>query len=215
MQLELTLFYMFSAFALFSALMVINAANPVNSVLFLILVFCNASALLILLNAEFLALIFLIVYVGAIAVLFLFVVMMLNIQIVELKQHFIKYLPIGAIVGFIFLLEIYLILNYDLTTISNFNGSDSLMNAFNNQLTQLHYTNWVNVNAEITNIEIIGHIMYTHYFYLFLLCGMILLVSMIAAIILTVYRNRFVHKQREYEQMSRNSREAIYFVRQQ
>ena len=108
------LFYFFCFFVLFSAFMVIRAKNPVYSVLFLILVFCNSAGLLLLLNLDFFALIFLIVYVGAIAVLFLFVVMMLNIKLTEVHESIFHYLPIGGFVGFIFFLEFYFLFNQEI-----------------------------------------------------------------------------------------------------
>ena len=111
---ETFLFYFFCFFVLFSAFMVIRAKNPVYSVLFLILVFCNSAGLLLLLNLDFFALIFLIVYVGAIAVLFLFVVMMLNIKLTEVHESIFHYLPIGGFVGFIFFLEFYFLFNQEI-----------------------------------------------------------------------------------------------------
>ena len=111
---ETFLFYLFCFFVLFSAFMVIRAKNPVYSVLFLILVFCNSAGLLLLLNLDFFALIFLIVYVGAIAVLFLFVVMMLNIKLTEVHESIFHYLPIGGFVGFIFFLEFYFLFNQEI-----------------------------------------------------------------------------------------------------
>ena len=111
---ETFLFYFFCFFVLFSAFMVIRAKNPLYSVLFLILVFCNSAGLLLLLNLDFFALIFLIVYVGAIAVLFLFVVMMLNIKLTEVHESIFHYLPIGGFVGFIFFLEFYFLFNQEI-----------------------------------------------------------------------------------------------------
>lgn len=111
---ETFLFYFFCFFVLFSAFMVIRAKNPVYSVLFLILVFCNSAGLILLLNLDFFALIFLIVYVGAIAVLFLFVVMMLNIKLTEVHESIFHYLPIGGFVGFIFFLEFYFLFNQEI-----------------------------------------------------------------------------------------------------
>jgi len=111
------LFYLFSSIAIISGVMVIRAKNPVHSVLFLILVFCNAAGLLILLDLDFFAMIFLVVYVGAIAVLFLFVVMMLNIKMAEINENILRYLPIGGLIGLIFLFEIFLIINNDLLPI--------------------------------------------------------------------------------------------------
>lgn len=111
---ELSLFYMFSLFAILSGIMVIRAKNPVYSVLFLILVFCNAAGLLILLDLDFFAMVFLVVYVGAIAVLFLFVVMMLNIRLAEINENVLRYVPVGGFIGIIFLLEVFLIMDQDI-----------------------------------------------------------------------------------------------------
>ena len=106
MNIEILLFYIFSSIAIVSSLMLISARNPVHSVLFLVLVFCNAAGLLILLETEFLAMLFLVVYVGAIAVLFLFVVMMLNVRVTELNQSLLRYIPIGGLILIIFLMMI-------------------------------------------------------------------------------------------------------------
>ena len=113
MTSESFLFYIFSSIALISGGMVIRSKNPVHSVLFLILVFCNAAGLLILLNLDFFAMIFLVVYVGAIAVLFLFVVMMLNIKLTEINENILRYLPVGGLIGLIFLFEILLVIDND------------------------------------------------------------------------------------------------------
>jgi len=114
------LFYFFSSIALVSGLMVIRSKNPVHSVLFLILVFCNAAGLLLLLHLDFFAMIFLVVYVGAIAVLFLFVVMMLHIKLTEMNENILRYLPVGGIIGFIFLVEVLLIVENDLIPVLNY-----------------------------------------------------------------------------------------------
>jgi|TARA_B110000967_G_scaffold208398_1_gene260439 NADH:ubiquinone oxidoreductase subunit 6 (subunit J) len=111
------LFYVFACFALLSGVMVIRAKNPVYSVLFLILVFCNVSGLLLLLNLDFFAMVFLVVYVGAIAVLFLFVVMMLNVKLAEINDNILRYLPIGGVFGLLFLGEIILLLEQDLVPV--------------------------------------------------------------------------------------------------
>jgi len=115
MTIEAALFYLFSSIALISGVLVISSRNPIHSVLFLILVFCNATGLLLLLEVEFLAMLFLMVYVGAIAVLFLFVVMMLNIRLTELNESILRYLPVGGFIGLIFLFEIFLVVESDLT----------------------------------------------------------------------------------------------------
>ena len=111
------LFYMFASFALLAGIMVIRAKNPVYSVLFLILVFCNVSGLLLLINLDFFAMVFLVVYVGAIAVLFLFVVMMLNVKLSEINDNILRYLPVGGIFGLLFLGEIFLLLEQDLVPV--------------------------------------------------------------------------------------------------
>nr|YP_008802530.1 NADH dehydrogenase subunit 6 [Monomastix sp. OKE-1]AGZ90183.1 NADH dehydrogenase subunit 6 [Monomastix sp. OKE-1] len=119
------LFYLFSSIALISGVMVITAKNPVHSVLFLILVFCNAAGLLILLNLDFFAMIFLIVYVGAIAVLFLFVVMMLNIKLAEINESILRYLPVGGFIGLLFVFEILLVIDNDLIPVLVFPESSN------------------------------------------------------------------------------------------
>jgi NADH:ubiquinone oxidoreductase subunit 6 (subunit J) len=199
MNFELNLFYIFASLTIISAIMVIRVKNPVHSVLFLILVFCNAAGLLILLEVDFLAMIFLVVYVGAIAVLFLFVVMMLNIKINNIQGNFIKYLPIGGIIGIIFLLEIFLVLESDLIP---------LLQTSNN----LEHTDWYALLNNNTNIETFGQLLYTYYFYYFLIAGIILLVAMIGAIVLTLKTNNFVYRQQIYQQVSRNFNNAIFLV---
>lgn len=119
------LFYLFSSVALMSGVMVITAKNPVHSVLFLILVFCNAAGLLILLNLDFFAMIFLIVYVGAIAVLFLFVVMMLNIKLAEINESILRYLPVGGFIGLLFVFELLLVIDNDFIPVLVFPESQS------------------------------------------------------------------------------------------
>lgn len=126
MTADLTLFYIFSTLAILSAIMVIRAKNPVYSVLFLILVFCNAAGLLVLIDLDFFAMVFLVVYVGAIAVLFLFVVMMLNIKLAEINENILRYLPIGGLIGLIFLFEMILILENDLIPIVTFQNTSAL-----------------------------------------------------------------------------------------
>lgn len=198
MNIEILLFYFFSSIAILSAIMVIGARNPIHSVLFLILVFCNATGLLILLEAEFLAMIFLVVYVGAIAVLFLFVVMMLNIRLVEFNEHLLRYLPIGGLVGIVFLLELFLIIDSELTPVLNFNLTDSLQ-----------VVTWASQIDSLTNMETIGELIYTHYFYLFLVASLILLVAMIGAIVLTLNHRENVKRQEIFAQVARDFEEAI------
>jgi len=184
--------YIFNVYAILiilSSLMVIISINPIHSVLFLILVFFNASALLILLEVEFLAMIFLIIYVGAIAVLFLFVVMMLNIKIIISNVNILKYLPIGGVIAFIFLIEMILFLNYDFIVSDGAND--------------LSYIEWSRQLSHMTNLESIGKLMYTYYYDLFLISGFILLVAMNGAIVLTLHLNTEVKKQNIFNQVYR------------
>lgn len=183
---------------LISAILVIGAKNPVHSVLFLILVFCNAAGLLILLEVEFLAMIFLIVYVGAIAVLFLFVVMMLNIKLIELSENLLLYLPIGAILALLFLFEIFILIDTDLIPLFNLNFGDTL-----------NYIQWSSEITSMTNIAKLGMLIYTHYFLLFIIASFILFVAMIGAIMLTLYRHTNVKRQLIYKQLSRDFNKAI------
>ncbi len=162
-------FYLFSIVAVLSALMVVSAKNPVHSVLFLILSFVNASGLFVLLGAEFLAMILVVVYVGAVAVLFLFVVMMLDINFVKLREGFLQYLPFGALLGIVLIIEL---------------GILFLTNSFSeNALTQ--FINSPKID-DIENTKLIGKVLYTDYFYLFQISGLILLVAMVGSITLTL-----------------------------
>ena len=162
-------FYLFSSVAVLSALMVISAKNPVHSVLFLILSFVNASGLFVLLGAEFLAMILVVVYVGAVAVLFLFVVMMLDINFVKLREGFLQYLPFGALLGIVLVIELGILFLTDRSS-----------NIYNNQTPLQPIVN------EVENTKMIGQILYTEYFYLFQICGIILLFAMIGSITLTL-----------------------------
>ena len=162
-------FYIFSLVAVLSALMVISARNPVHSVLFLILSFVNASGLFVLLGAEFLAMILVVVYVGAVAVLFLFVVMMLDINFVKLREGFLQYLPFGALLGIVLIVEL---------------GILFLTKSFSeNSLSQFVQSPQIN---EVENTKLIGQVLYTDYFYLFQISGLILLVAMVGSITLTL-----------------------------
>jgi len=196
---ELFLFYFFTGLILISATMVISVKNPVHSVLFLILTFISAAGLLFLLEIEFISLIFIVVYVGAIAVLFLFVVMMLDIKITDLNRNFLKYFPIGSFLGFAFLIEILLMLTNTLELNSYYVTNNS-------------YTVWINSIDFITNIESLGQILYTYYFSYFLLAGIILLIAMIGAIVLTLTFNRKAKAQSIYKQTARDYFNAIFLI---
>ena len=171
-------FYLFSSIAVLSALMVISAKNPVHSVLFLILGFVNAAGLFVLLGAEFLAMILVVVYVGAVAVLFLFVVMMLDINFIKLREGFLQYLPFGALLGIVLIVELGI-----LFLTKNF----SRMNL-------LEYSQYPEITST-ENTKLSGSVLYTKYFFLFQLSGLILLVAMIGSITLTLRKRRKSKKQ--------------------
>ena len=185
-------FYLFSSVAVLSALMVISAKNPVHSVLFLILSFVNASGLFVLLGAEFLAMILVVVYVGAVAVLFLFVVMMLDINYIKLREGFLQYLPFGALLGIVLVIELGILFLTDIS--SNINSSKM-------PLEPRIY--------DIENTKMIGEILYTKYFYLFQICGIILLVAMIGSITLTLRDKGGVKRQNIDNQNSVDALNAI------
>jgi NADH-quinone oxidoreductase subunit J len=188
MILQAIAFYLFSAVLVASALMVVAARNPVHSVLFLILSFFNAAGLFILLGAEFLAFILVIVYVGAVAVLFLFVVMMLDIDFAELKRGALQYLPLGALVGIILAVELIMV------------GTVLWVAAPGAPHARASAT-----PAGLTNTQALGHILYTDYVYYFQISGLILLVAMIGAIVLTLRHRPDVRRQSISAQ---NAREA-------
>lgn len=188
-----TLFSIFASIAIVAAVMVIQSRNPVHSVLFLILVFLNIAALLIVLGLDFFAMVLLVVYVGAIAVLFLFVVMMLNIKLAEVNEQKLRYLPIGGLIGLLFLFEMFLIIDNDICFY------DLGVNFFE----------WSTFVNNSTNIEAVGLLMYTFFFHDFLLAGVILLVAMIGAIVLTMYRGANIKVQDIFEQNTRDFQKTI------
>jgi NADH-quinone oxidoreductase subunit J len=197
---ESILFYLFGALTLLSAVMVISSRNPVHSVLFLILSFVGSSGLLILLEAEFMAMIFIVVYVGAIAVLFLFVVMMLNIKISEVIDEIYQYLPVGGLIGIIFLLEVFIIVDNDFVPLLSDGNMPSA------------YVDWSGHIDNVTNLSSLGQVLYTHYALAFLMAGIILLVAMIGAIVLTMQIRTTVRRQHIFQQVSRDADNAIYLV---
>ncbi len=191
-------FYVFAAILLASAAMVVSARNPVHSVLFLILAFFNAAALFLIAGAEFLALILVIVYVGAVAVLFLFVVMMLDIDFAELRGGFQRYLPVGATIGAVLLIELLAVLL----------GWRALPSggAFR------HAPLGAAVPADVTNTMALGRLLYTKYIMLFQAAGLVLLVAMIGAIVLTVRERRTSRHQDIDVQTSRSVAETMAMV---
>jgi NADH-quinone oxidoreductase subunit J len=186
-------FYLFAAVCVGSGFMVIAARNPVHSVLFLILAFVNAAGLFVLMGAEFLAMILVVVYVGAVAVLFLFVVMMLDVDFAELRQGFLNYLPIGALVGIVFLVELLLV-------VAVWAIGTHVPGAITAPIPPV---------AQISNTEAIGLVLYTRYIYYFEAAGVVLLVAMIGAIVLTLHHKAGVKRQRAADQIGRTRAEAV------
>ena len=190
-------FYLFSIMAVIGALNVIFQRNPVHSVLWLIFTFFNAAGLFVLLGAEFVAMILVVVYVGAVAVLFLFVVMMLDINIVVLREGFLRYMPVGALIGIVLLVELALV----------FGGW-----AISPAADGLRATPIV---AGVTNTQALGAVLYTKYAYLFQVSGVILLVSMIGAIVLTHRRRAGPRRQSIENQVNRSAADTLEIVKVQ
>ncbi len=186
-------FYLFSFVAIASAFMVISCKNPVHSVLFLILTFVNAAGLFIMTGAEFLGLLLIVVYVGAVAVLFLFVVMMLDVDFAELREGYLQYMPVGAFVGLIVLIELLAVIGSWVTA----------PGATSSQVAPIPDV------ADARNIEALGNILYTDYIFFFQLSGMILLVAMVGAIVLTLRHKEGVRRQNIAEQVARDPDTAI------
>ncbi len=177
MILSALFFYLFAGACVASAVMVIVSRNPVHSVLYLILAFVNASGLFVLLGAEFLAMILVVVYVGAVAVLFLFVIMMLDVDFAALREGFIQYLPVGIVIGGIFLFEL-------LMTVGAWVINPTLTKSIT-----------APIPANVSNTEALGLVLYTKYIYYFQIAGMVLLVAMIGAIVLTLRHKVSVKRQ--------------------
>ncbi|MGL9617322.1 NADH-quinone oxidoreductase subunit J [Bradyrhizobium sp. U531] len=177
MILPALFFYLFAGVCVASAVMVIVSRNPVHSVLYLILAFVNASGLFVLMGAEFLGMMLIVVYVGAVAVLFLFVIMMLDVDFVELREGFIQYLPVGVVIGGIFLFELLLTVG---AWVINPTVSKNITAA---------------IPANVSNTEALGLVLYTKYVHYFQLSGMVLLVAMIGAIVLTLRHKASVKRQ--------------------
>ena len=188
-------FYLFATVLIASSVMVVSAKNPVHAVLFLILAFFNAAGLFVLLGAEFLAMILVVVYVGAVMVLFLFVVMMLDVNFAELRAGVLRYLPIGLIVGFILLFELVFVVGAWVTA------------------PQLASDAPTPPPSEVSNTEALGRLLYTDYVYLFQAAGLILLVAMIGAIVLTLHHRRDVKRQNVSDQVARTPETAIDVVK--
>ena len=186
-------FYLFAFVAIASAVMVISSRNPVHSVLFLILAFFNSAALFVLMGAEFLAMILVVVYVGAVAVLFLFVVMMLDINFVELRQGFLRYLPLGGTIGLVLLAELLIIVG----------GWTLAPDA------PAAVAAPAPPPDAVTNTEALGRLIYTNYLYAFQAAGVILLIAMIGAIVLTHRRRPGVRRQDIAKQIARRPDDTL------
>nr|WP_306266522.1 NADH-quinone oxidoreductase subunit J [Pararhizobium sp. IMCC3301] len=186
-------FYLFAAITLAAGFMVISSRNPVHSVLFLILAFFNCAALFLMLGAEFLAMILVVVYVGAVAVLFLFVVMMLDVDFAELRQGFLQYLPVGAIIGMILLIELIMVVaSYAIAPELTANPVVAIPDP-----------------EILSNTEALGRLLYTKYIFYFQTAGLVLLVAMIGAIVLTLHHKEGVKRQNIADQVARRPETSI------
>ncbi len=193
MTVTAAFFYLFATITIASGFMVIASRNPVQSVLFLILAFVNAAGLFLLMGAEFLAMILVIVYVGAVAVLFLFVVMMLDVDFAAFRQGFLQYLPVSGLIGVIFLLELILV-------VGAYSIDPSLVRSPGVPIPAADV---------MTNTEALGQVLYTRYFYFFQAAGLILLVAMIGAIVLTLRERVGVRRQNISMQNARTQDTAV------
>jgi NADH-quinone oxidoreductase subunit J len=199
MIVQAILFYIFAVVAVASGALVVSSRNPVHSVLFLILAFFNTAGMFILIGAEFLAMILVIVYVGAVAVLFLFVVMMLDIDFLELRSGFVRYLPIGSVIGLILLVELIFVVAIVGHAIAQQGVSAAVASATG--------------GLPLTNTRALGDILYTRYLFGFQVAGLILLVAMIGAIVLTLRHRADVRRQSIAAQLARRRAETIEIVK--
>ena len=188
-------FYLLATVAVVSGLLVVTARNPVHSVLWLILSFFSAAGLFVLLGAEFLAMLLVVVYVGAVAVLFLFVVMMLDVDFAELRQGVLAYLPFGALIGIVLLAELLLVL-----------GAWTFGAGVPRSIA-------APIPTDITNTEALGRVLYTQYIYYFQAAGVVLLVAMVGAIVLTLRHKPNVKRQSAADQIARSKATAIEIVK--
>ena len=193
-MIEQAVFYLFAAVLVFSSLMVISLRNPVHSVLFLILAFFNAAGLFVLLGAEFLAMLLVIVYVGAVAVLFLFVVMMLNVTVENFRQGLTKYFPASFVLAVVLLFQLFMLFDH-----MRKNPAQKLMGS-------------QPINSTVTNTEALGHVIYTDYVLVFQASGIILLIAMIGAIVLTFVPRKTMRKQNINRQVSRRPKDTLEII---
>ncbi|WP_322517264.1 NADH-quinone oxidoreductase subunit J [Rhodopseudomonas palustris] len=191
MSMPVLFFYLYAGAAIAAAVMVVFARNPVHSALFLILVFVNAAGMFVLMGAEFLAMILIVVYVGAVAVLFLFVIMMLDVDFSRLREGFLEYLPFGLLIGFIFLAELLLLA-----------GGWVITPTVTKTIT-------APIPTDVSNTEALGLVLYTRYIHYFQISGVILLVAMVGAIVLTLRHKKAVKRQNIPEQNARTKETAM------
>ena len=197
MIIQAVAFYLFACVAVAAGVMVIASRNPVHSVLFLILAFFNAAGLFVLMGAEFLAMILVVVYVGAVAVLFLFVVMMLDINFSAMREGVLQYLPIGALIGIALLAELLVVVGgWALTPAVQSAAGQPIPNS-----------------GDVSNTLAIGRVLYTDYVYLFQASGVILLVAMVGAIVLTLRQREGVRRQRVDRQLARRAKDTVEIVK--
>ena len=193
MTVQALAFYLFAFVTVTSAVMVISARNPVHSVLFLIAAFFSSAGLFVLLGAEFLAMILIVVYVGAVAVLFMFVVMMLDINFAELRQGFLQYLPIGGLIGLVLLVELLVVVGgWALAPEAAHSGAAPMP-----------------APGVLSNTHALGELLYTRYVYLFQAAGIVLLVAMIGAIVLTHRQREGVRRQKISDQLKRRAEDSV------
>ena len=226
---EVFFFFLFSSIALTSAIFVIYSKNSVYSVFFLILVFTNMTGLLLVAEVEFLAIMLIIIYVGAITVLFLFVVMMLDIKKIETKNNNYGYLPIILLISFIFFIEIFIIFSKSFTSYQYFIYKNLVMGTYSRlceawtlryspayENFPYYYNQWYTRLDQITNIETLGQVLYTYNAFFLLVAGLILLIALIGAVTLTIKekKNKKFLTKNLYKQLSRNYLNAVYNIKQ-
>lgn len=199
MALQAIAFYLMAAVTIAAGLAVVSARNPVHSVLFLILAFFSAAGLFVLMGAEFLAMLLVVVYVGAVAVLFLFVVMMLDVDFTELRQGFARYMPLGGLVAGALAIEMVIVA----TTVATHGAA---------RLNEAPMATGAGNAASVTNAEAIGRVLYTDYVYFFQAAGLVLLVAMIGAIVLTLRHKPGVRRQVIADQVLRSPKTGVRFV---
>jgi NADH-quinone oxidoreductase subunit J len=197
MVIQALAFYLFAAVTIAAATMVVVARNPVHSVLYLILAFFNAAALFLLMGAEFLAMILVVVYVGAVAVLFLFVVMMLDVNLAALREGFLRYLPIGGLIGLVLFVELIFIVGAWIVAPE---AGAALLSK-------------TPAPDQVDNTRAIGQLVYTRYIYLFQGAGLVLLVAMIGAIVLTLRSRPGVRRQNIGDQVNRKHEDVVEIVK--